>query len=1426
MKKNLFPIVLLLGLIPFFSLQAIAQRTDAKPQGTVTPELTKLENQFGGRGLRFTENKGQVADLDGQFRPDILFTAQNEGVQLFLTANGIHYQFRREFNSQTKGTAGEGLTAAAIPEETDSTQFYRLDVTLKNANPNPQIMKEGAGVDVEHFFLAHCPDGIFGVKNYDRITYKNVYPNIDWVVYVKNEVLEYDFVVRPGGNIEDIKLQYNGAANLVLEKTGALQIQTPLGKVTEQKPFSFQQAGSEVESRFTLVGNTLGFEVPEYDKNKVLTIDPVVEWATYYGGANHDWGRAVATDGSGNVYLTGWTRSTSGISSGGHQNTMIGVEFNAFLVKFNASGVRLWATYYGGLSSGIYGQRTMGNGVATDPSGNVYLGGTTLCNSGIASGGHQNTYGGASTDAFLVKFNPEGVRLWATYYGGSNFDYGNDVACDNSGNVFLSGYTRSLNAIAYNGHRNSGTGGNDFLVKFNTNGVRQWGTYYGGMHEEYGGAYVVIDEDGNAYLSGSTINSSGIGYQGHRNTYSGGAYDGYLVKFNTSGVRQWATYYGGPLSGRRQILVSTDALNNVFIAGNTTATDGIASGGYQNTKAGGEDAFLAKFNASGVRQWGTYYGGSGNDYGYAVVADGSGNVSLAGYTTSTSDIASGGVQNTYGGGDRDAFLVKFNATGQRQWGTYYGGTGTDFGYYLATNANNDVFMAGYTNSTTGIASGGHQNTYGGGEYDGFLVKISELPTPQEDPYIPENNPDAMQSLLWSTYFGGEGYELGRVLAKDSKGNIYMVGETSSRTGITKNAYQSQYGGGAYDGFIAKYAPDGILIWSTYYGGTGQDEAMAIEIDKADNIYVTGRTNSDGSIAFNGHQNTRAGGFDAFLVKFNSAGQRLWGTYYGGSGGEIVYDIDLDGEGNIYMQGETGSSTGIAYNGFQNSGSGAFLVKFNQNGQRIWGTYYNGATYCRSVEVDKDNNVYLSGMTGSSTGMAYNGHQNAIGGSFDGFLVKFNSLGQRIWATYYGGSAWDAVRDIATDSEGNVFISGETYSSNGIAYNGFQNTFIGSGGGSDAYLVKFNSAGVRQWATYYGGTGHEGQFKMGIDDLNNIYFWGHGLSASGMIKNAFQKSNRGDYDPMIVKFSSAGDLIWSTYFGATGSEWLTTGLLDRSGNFYITGRTASRSKFTYKGYQFIHGGSEYDAFLVKFKDLNALVRWYRDADGDGFGRNVGSKLSTTQPRGYVAKPGDCHDGDPTIYPGAPELPDGKDNNCNGQVDEGLECVRTWYQDKDSDGYGRKSNTKQSCIQPQGYVSNADDCHDGDPSIYPGAPELCDGKDNDCDGIKDEDCIMLTSKEVDNNLHPMAKEPTGELAVRLWPNPAQSEVMVTLDDFARDRKVELVLLTADGRSLKALTILPFAKGQQVRLDVRQLPVGLYLIKVQQGNTVLTKRVVVKR
>ena len=227
------------------------------------------------------------------------------------------------------------------------------------------------------------------------------------------------------------------------------------------------------------------------------------------------------------------------------------------------------------------------------------MAGWTKSNNNIASGGHQNTLEG-NRDAFLVKFNASGVRQWATYYGGSNEDYGYSCALDGAGNVYLAGVTLSTNNIAFGGHQGTLEGGNwgdTFLVKFNASGVRQWATYYGGTEDEWGagGLSCAVDGSDNVYMSGETQSTTNIAFGGHQNTL-GANRAGFLVKFNASGIRQWATYYGGD-----EIDIASscavDGLGNVYLTGLTNSTTNIAAGGHQNIYGGGvQDAFLAKFD--------------------------------------------------------------------------------------------------------------------------------------------------------------------------------------------------------------------------------------------------------------------------------------------------------------------------------------------------------------------------------------------------------------------------------------------------------------------------------------------------------------------------------------------------------------------------------------------------------------------------------------------------------------------------------------------------------------------------------------------------------------------------------------------------------------------------------------------------------------
>jgi hypothetical protein len=398
---------------------------------------------------------------------------------------------------------------------------------------------------------------------------------------------------------------------------------------------------------------------------------------------------------------------------------------------------------------------------------------------------------------------------WGTYYTATQevWPFGEDVgkSCitDASGNVYMVGYTSSAagsNLLATLGAHQSlhaggptsfGSGSFDaYLVKFNSSGVRQWGTYFGGN-----GKHCTTDASGNIYIVGETDLTSGIATAGTHQTINGGGSDGFLVKFNPSGVKQWGTYFGGS-SAEGGNSCTIDALGNIYMTGMTFSSSGIATAGaHQTANAGFTDAFLVKFNSSGVRQWGTYYGGGGPDDGFSCTTDASGNVYMTGQAQqqmAASGIATpGSHQSAYGGGYNDAFLVKFDSNGLRQWGTYYGGSLADEGNSCAIDALGNIYMTGFTQSSTGIATAGAVKIVISGVNDAYLVKFDSNGVRQS-----------------GTYYGGGDIDIASSCATDASGNIYMTGHTQSNSGIaTAGAHQTVDGGvgNSYnDAFLVKF----------------------------------------------------------------------------------------------------------------------------------------------------------------------------------------------------------------------------------------------------------------------------------------------------------------------------------------------------------------------------------------------------------------------------------------------------------------------------------------------------------------------------------------------------------------------------------------------------------------------------------------------
>ncbi len=726
----------------------------------------KGQSSFGEQALSFRENRGQIRDQQGKLRNDIDFVLQASGMTLYIGKGQLHYQFIKEEKPDTKTYTKENPPKHY--QVAPNTTISRLDVLLQGANDEATLLKEDPHVSKYHYYTDGSEHGITGVSAYGRITYKNIYPNIDWVLYTQDKQLKYDFVVHPGGRVADIQMSYSGAQSVELLPNGSLKVNGPLGSITEEAPYIYEQASKkEISSKYVLRNNTVHYETGDF--KGTLVIDPGVHWATYFGGEEVEEFSGVAAHADGHIYISGSTNSLVNMATtGAHQTSFSGAASDAFLAQFDSLGQLQWATYYGGTASSGFFILTMGTAVTTNAFGQVYLTGITSAETGIATpGSFQPTWAQhAFFQSFLVRFNSEGIRQWGTYYGASianmaffeNSTMFYAIACDQQGNVYIGGQTDSLSSttgtlVTTGAHQTTFGGVTDaLLVKFDSSGNRLWATYYGGSDLDNLSA-IACDESNNVYISGGTASPDDITTPGTLEDNYNSEVQGYLVKFNSDGERQWGTYLRG---GWVASSLATDTFNHVYVGSSAQsgAPDPLifTPGCHQNTLAVGMwNAFLIQFDAqAGTRNWGTYYGAENNSNGLSVACDGLGNVFLAGSTNSyaaltTETIATfGSYQDTLGSPPGisvppdDAFLVKFDSTGKRKWATYYGGPEIENGR-IACGPNGALYLAGGTSSATGIATpNGHQTALNG-DGDVYLVRflpidiaITSVLSPEED----------------------------------------------------------------------------------------------------------------------------------------------------------------------------------------------------------------------------------------------------------------------------------------------------------------------------------------------------------------------------------------------------------------------------------------------------------------------------------------------------------------------------------------------------------------------------------------------------------------------------------------------------------------------------------------------------------------------
>lgn len=674
----------------------------------------------------FIENRGQVRDQYGRHRDDIGFKLEAGGLYVFVGNNGqLHYQFNKQSATSAPVLTGTKRKPAA------SFSTYRMDVRLLGANQHPQVEVNGKQAGYSRYYTQADLAGIV-VDGYERILYKEVYPGIDWEIYVKEQKLKYNFIVHEQGNVADIRLKFDGANRMHLDHEGGLIVYTPEGSIREDKPYCYERSSNkEITSGFDLRGDTLLFRTAPH--TGVLVIDPEVSWSTYYGGSGMEEVNDLKTDEQGNVFITGTTQSITDIATtGGFQHVLSG-GYDAFVAGFNNAGQIKWATYFGDAGNDY------AFSLALDVSGNVLVTGATTSIKNISTAGaHQEQYGGDDThgigDAFLVKFNKSGLRLWGTYLGGSEGDCGNTVITDADEHIYIGGYTMSSNDIATAGSHKPGlpalpTGpppSDAFIGRFNPAGQLLWSTYYGGagndqiadMRMTSAGTIIVVGETSSLDLSTPNV---------WQPAYGGGASDLFITRFNTSGSPDWCTYFGG-VEYEHATSMTIDKDDNIYVAGSVYGDDQIVTPNACQTMfgGGGADGFLSKFDSRGLLDWSTYIGGSGFDQVNGMATDSFQNVVVAGLTGSQGSIlqAPGSGKHIFeapvAGNQPEGFFAKYNAAGQRLWGSYYSGVGKSVGCW----GNGNIYCSGYT-TATGLATAGAYQPYNNGGGDVFLSLIKE-----------------------------------------------------------------------------------------------------------------------------------------------------------------------------------------------------------------------------------------------------------------------------------------------------------------------------------------------------------------------------------------------------------------------------------------------------------------------------------------------------------------------------------------------------------------------------------------------------------------------------------------------------------------------------------------------------------------------------
>jgi len=933
--------------------------------------------------LAFEKNQGQA-------RQSVDFLARGGGYSVFLSHGNARLALRR----------GKSAAPAAV------------DLRLLGANHDPKAAMRDALPGKVNYFLGNDPARWRAdIPTCGRVEYSSVYRGVDLAYYGNQGRLEYDFIVAPGAHPDAIRLAVDGARNVHVGEGGELVLETEGGPVAFRKPVTYQEiAGTRhaVESRYTLAGaNEVRFVVGAYDPRRPLVIDPSLVYSTYLGDSNsYQTGTTIAVDANGNAYITGTTYSMDFPLVNAEQSFFTGSSA-IFISKLAPDGSSLiYSTYLGGSGSDY------SRSIAVDSAGSAHIAGYTDSTDFPVKNALYPTLNGPE-DAFVTKLNAFGNALvYSTYLGGSGYDYGEGVAVDAGGDVYVTGQTYSTDfPVTPGAYQTSADASCSFVAKLNATGSRLgWSTYFGQNCSAYAEA-IALDSEDSAYLTGTAYSGLPI-TAGAPQPVFGGDSDAFMAKLSHTGATlMYCTYLGGNGYDYGSA-IAVDSSGNAYISGATESTNmPVTASAIQPVYAGDQDGFAAKLNSAGTAwQYVTYLGGTRSDQAYAIAVDSSGSATVVGSSNSTDFPIASALQTSLSG--NQAPIWKTTSAGS-SWTTADAGFNADSNFYLGglvvdPASSSHLLAVSAEGNLYGSPDGGihwAQNT----AFPGYLVTLAFSPA---------------GGTVYAGYYD-------TILSSSDSGATwifdgYLPTDPSycAALNITvdpTNASTLYVGGGSiYYGYTCSAkSTDGGITWEVL-GGLLSNllvNQFAIDPKSPNTIYAA----SYGGL----YKSTNGGGAWAALNIAGLQNPYVFAVAVNPSQPAVVYAA---ANGSVYKSADAGISWALASTGLTAYVNYLAIAPSNPSVLYAGSTAgmfatSNGATSWTAAGLPRDL-IWGIAVDPKLPTLAY----AMLDVRADGFVAKIDPAGSKlVYSTYLGGTDVEYFQSVALNSNGNAMVTGSTAS---------------------------------------------------------------------------------------------------------------------------------------------------------------------------------------------------------------------------------------------------------------------------------------------------------------------------------------------------------------------------------------------------------------